>query len=219
MKTHARRTLAAFTLIELMAVITIIVILAGLVVGGLGFVNERQAKEKAKVQLALITRALEEYKLDIGSYPPTANVSGNLTTNGSNNSSALYTALFYEGFEFNKTATPPANWVKTVGSNTAFPKATKIYLPELDPTSSKQGWVDPVTGAVPPLTALIKDPWGNQYCYRTATNEAGSANTASQNPDFDLWSMGKDGKSNAADPSLTDPAPPANTNVDDIRNF
>jgi general secretion pathway protein G len=219
MKTNSRSNLSAFTLIELMAVITIIVILAGLVVGGLGFVSERQAKEKARVQLALLTKALEEYKLDTGSYPPTGNITGNLTTNGSNNSSELYIALFYEGYDFIRQPNPPANWTKTV-NGVQVPKATKIYLPDLDPTWSKQGWVDAVTAAsaVPPATALIRDPWGNQYCYRTATNSAGVANAATQNPDFDLWSMGKDGKSNAANPSVTSPAA-NNLNVDDIRNF
>ena len=69
MKTNPRNGRAAFTLIELMAVITIIIILAGLVVGGMGFVTERQAKEKAKVQIALLSKALEEYKLDMGTYP------------------------------------------------------------------------------------------------------------------------------------------------------
>ena len=72
MKITQRNGRAAFTLIELMAVITIIVILAGLVVGGLGFVTERQAKEKAKVQIALLSKAIEEYKLDMGKYPGSA---------------------------------------------------------------------------------------------------------------------------------------------------
>jgi prepilin-type N-terminal cleavage/methylation domain-containing protein len=220
MKTNPRRGIAAFTLIELMAVITIIVILAGLVVGGLGFVTERQAKERARVQLALLTKALEEYKLDIGMYPPTGNVTGNLGTNGSNNSQDIYIALFYEGYNFNSQTNPPFNWTKTV-NGVQVPMATKIYLPDLDPTWSKQGWVDLVTGvnAVPPPAAVIKDPWGNQYCYRTAVDAAGVANANTQNPDFDLWSMGKDGRSNAGNPSLTSPAPPANLNVDDIRNF
>ena len=66
MKIPSRRHPAAFTLIELMAVITIIVILAGMVVGGLGYVNEKQAREKAKIQIALLSKALEEYKLDNG---------------------------------------------------------------------------------------------------------------------------------------------------------
>lgn len=210
MKIHTRHGRAAFTLIELMAVITIIIILAGIVVGGLGYVNEKQAREKAKVQIALISKALEEYKLDNGIYPPTADKSGTFTTNGTSTSADLYAVLFYEGYDYAKQNSP-ATWVKTVGSNTAFPKATRIYLPELDPTNSKQGWVDPATGT-PPASTPIKDPWGNQYCYRTATNASGTANANTQNPDFDLWSSGKDGKSvpgTASDAS----------NKDDIKNF
>ena len=95
MKTTRRTGNAGFTLIELMAVITIIVILAGLVVGGMGFVNERQAKERAKVQLALIAKALEEYKLDMGTYPPTGDSASGLT-----NTAALWQALFYEGYDY-----------------------------------------------------------------------------------------------------------------------
>jgi prepilin-type N-terminal cleavage/methylation domain-containing protein len=212
MKITPRTGKAAFTLIEVMAVITIIVILAGLVVGGMSFVNERQAKNKAQVQMALISKALEEYKLDMGTYPPTTNKTGSLTTAaGTSTSSILYQALFKDGYDYTLNATPPANWTK----------ATKIYLPDLDPTSTKQGWVTTLTivGANLPIT----DPWGNQYCYRTATGTppaSGSApvNANTQNPDFDLWSMGKDGKSNAANPSLTTPAS-NNPNVDDIRNF
>jgi general secretion pathway protein G len=209
MKTNPRHGQAAFTLIELMAVVTIIIILAGLVVGGLGFVTERQAKEKAKVQLALLTKALEEYKLDMGTYPPTTDRTGSLTAAGTSTSSILYQALFKDGFDYTTPATPPSNWDPK--------KATKIYLPELDPTSTKQGWVTTSTSVGANLT--IVDPWGNQYCYRTAVKADGTANNATQNPDFDLWSMGKDAKSNASNPSLTSPAPPNNTNVDDIRNF
>src|SRR5215217_5678177 len=96
MKITQRHGKPAFTLIELMAVITIIVILAGLVVGGLGFVTERQAKEKARVQIALLSKALESYKLDMGTYPVSANSSDGL--NQSNK--CLYQALFYEGYNY-----------------------------------------------------------------------------------------------------------------------
>jgi general secretion pathway protein G len=204
MKITQRNGRAAFTLIELMAVITIIVILAGLVVGGLGFVTERQAKEKAKVQIALLSKAIEEYKLDMGTYPPTGNSGAN--------SAALYVALFYEGYDYAQKNSPET-WVKTVGSNTAFPKSTKIYLPDLDPTSTKQGWVTSVLPpAKPPTSSPILDPWGKEYFYRTAVSASGSANTATQNPDFDLWSMGKDGKTKPETPTDV-------TNKDDIRNF
>jgi hypothetical protein len=92
--------------------------------------------------------------------------------------------------------TPPTNWTK----------AMKIYLNELDPRATKQGWVTTTTAATPAASLKILDPWGNNYRYRKGSN--------AQNPDFDLWSMGKDSKTNAATPSATDPL-----NADDIRNF
>ncbi len=180
MKTNPRHGHAAFTLIELMAVITIIVILAGLVVGALGFVNERKAKEKAKVQLALIAKALEEYKLDNGTYPPTEDKPAAYTTStGTSTSSILFDYLYWDSDRDNSGGTGDTD--------------QKLYIPELDPvTSSKQGWT---TGTASKNTSII-DPWGNQYCYRTATNSTGVANGGTNNPDFDLWSMGKNGKTN-----------------------
>ncbi len=193
----SRRHPAAFTLIELMAVITIIVILAGLVVGGLGYVNEKQAREKAKVQIALLSKAIEEYKIDMGAYPGTTTAFGGTAATAASGdaSQVLYQALFKEGFDYTNPNTPPANW----GT-----KATKIYLTELDPRNSKQGWVNPSTATVPPANLKIIDPWGANYRYRTGNN--------SQNPDFDLWSMGKDGKSRPDTPNHAE-------NRDDIRNF
>lgn len=202
MKTTQRLGKPAFTLIELMAVVTIIVILAGLVVGGLGFVTERQAKEKAKVQIALLSKAIEEYKLDMGTYPQVG-TTANTAAAGTGMMNRLYQALYYEGYEFsvnpNRTDTP------------ASPKATKIYLPDLDPRTTKQGWVTTTTGTTPPasLTSpFIQDPWGNEYRYRKGTN--------AQNPDFDLWSAGKDGLTRtgntAGDIKHKD-------NRDDIKNF
>lgn len=196
MKTNSRNSIGGFTLIELMAVITIIVILAGLVVGGLGFVTERQAKEKAKVQIALLSKAIEEYKLDMGKYPG----STDNTAAAGQISRELYDRLFYQGWEFTNNPSRP--------DTPADPKATKIYLADLDPTSSKQGWVTPSTAANPPANQQILDPWGKEYRYRKGTNAV--------NPDFDLWSEGKDGRTRtgtaAADMSHADMR-------DDVKNF
>lgn len=216
MKITRRIGKAAFTLIEVMAVVTIIIILAGLVIGGIGFVTERRDREKAKVQIALISKALEEYRLDMDMYPPTGN-----TADGSDQSvDSLYTALFYEGYDYGKQATPPATWTKQIGA-VSFPKATRIYLSDLDPTTTKQGWLDgffagKATPPAPTKTGThptkIVDPWGNEYAYRTATDAEGVSNSDTQNPDFDLWSMGKDGKTKPATPDDA-------TNRDDIKNF
>lgn len=201
MKSNARPGRPAFTLIELLAVITIIVILASLVVAGLSFVTERQAREKARVQIALISKALEDYKLDMGSYPLLGTAPGTDPTG--NTASCIYIPLFYEGYDYNRQTTPPTSWTKTIGSGTTsitIPKSTRIYLPALDPTTTKQGWVDLVTGATPtpPTSTTVKDPWGNEYRYRPGKNTAGTDNPNSINPDFDLWSAGKDGKTNGA---------------------
>jgi len=183
---------AAFTLIEMMVVITIIIILAGLVVGGMEYANQRSATEKAKTQIALLSKGIEEYKLDMGAYPRT----DDNTAIAGDVSEQLYNALFKDGYDYTSPTTPPANWTK----------AMKIYLSELDPRNTKQGWVTTTTTATPAASLKILDPWGNNYRYRKGTN--------AQNPDFDLWSIGKDSKTNENNPSMTDPM-----NVDDIRNF
>lgn len=197
MKNSSCRRPAAFSLIELLTVITIIVILASIVIGSMAFMRERQAKEKAKVQIGLICKALEDYKHDNGAYPPGDG-------DGQNNSDELFQALYFEGYDYKGS---PANWVKTVGSNTAFPKSTKIYIPELDPENNKQGW----TLGKPSENNKITDPWDNEYRYRNATSTDGNPNDLTQNPDFDLWSVGKDGKTN------TDPKD--KTCRDDQKNF
>lgn len=192
MKNIHRAGKAGFTLIELLAVITIIVILAGIVVGSMGFVNDRQATEKAKVQIGLLSKALEDYKLDNGVYPPSDN-----TPDGTKQSSKLFEALYYDAAK--------------EGTNGG--SEYKIYLAELDPASNKQGW----TSGNPSATTKILDPWGNEYRYRSAYGAvqgggAAQKNDNTQNPDFDIWSTGKDAQSKPA--NLGD-----KVNKDDIRNF
>jgi prepilin-type N-terminal cleavage/methylation domain-containing protein len=194
MKNNPRTVRQGFTLVELMAVITIIVILAALVVSGMSFAIERQAKNKAQVQIELLSKAIQDYKFDMGRYP---GVEDNSPVDGTNMTEELYEALFYEGFQ---AAESPGGNTATGGG------ATKIYLAELDPISSKQGWTGPATTM--PAKTKILDPWGREYRYRKGDS--------AQNPDFDLWSTGKDGETNASDSAgaLKDPK-----NRDDLKNF
>lgn len=166
---------SGFTLIEMLVVISIIALLAGLVVGSASYVRDKQMREKAKAQVALLSKALEEYNMDMGEYPGLADD----TPEEGDVSEELYQALFKDGYDFTSPATPPDNWEK----------ARKIYVPLLDPRDNKQGWVEKVAaGAAVPPDLKILDPWGKPYRYRKGAN--------AQNPDYDLWSLGKDGKTN-----------------------
>lgn len=116
MKTQPRSNfLTGFTLIEMLVTITIIVILAGLSLGGFKYVSTKQANSQAQIQIKLLENGIEEYKLDNGVYPP---VNGGTST--SNN---LFRALYWDG------AKPSA-------------AGGKIYVPQLDPENNKQGWIE-----------------------------------------------------------------------------
>lgn len=186
------RRSTGFTLIELLTVVTIIVILAGLTVGGLSFFNRRQAEDKTRVQLKLLANACEEFKYDYGLYPPLPNKTNNTpvytNTSGDAQTNKLWTALFGD--------------TDNDGKNYDADDDQTAYLADLDPDSKNQGWI---TGTGTGLK--IVDGFGNEYRYRKVA-------TASQmkNPDFDLWSIGADGKTN------TSPTSTHKDNRDDIWN-
>lgn len=60
----------AFTLIELLAVIVIIGILAGLSVGVAGLVSRRSKESRVKAELVRLETAIRAYKARFGFYPP-----------------------------------------------------------------------------------------------------------------------------------------------------
>jgi len=161
MKTSPSTRRRGFTLVEMLAVITIIVILAAVILGSIKFVKDKQNSSKASIQIALLAKAIQEYKLDNGNYPPST------SNDGTGQTKNLRQVLYLDGV------------------NDAT-KQKKTYVPELDETN-KQQWISG-TGS----TAIIVDPWGNEYRYRTGTSAL--------NPDFDLWSCGKDGVTSEDDP-------------------
>ncbi len=71
-----RHPASAFTLIELLTVIAIIGILAGIVIGVGRRASESGREARAKVELAAISTALESYKRQYGDYPRTNSSTG-----------------------------------------------------------------------------------------------------------------------------------------------
>jgi general secretion pathway protein G len=113
MKAPTERTCPrrGFTLVEMLVVIAIIVVLSGLTIAGLGYVNQKQAREQTKVQIGLLQMALEEYKADTGEYPVHA------VQSGENGTPEIYDALY------------------------PFEADAEVYLSELDPENDSQGWL------------------------------------------------------------------------------
>jgi len=172
-----------FTLIEMLVTITIIVILAGLSLGGFKYVSAKQANSQAKIQVELLSKALEEYKLENGDYPPTDDTAKGYDAGPPEKSIDVYV--------------PGAGGVKSTLFKELYQygvdNKTTIYVSELDPENNKQGWTSSLTGT------NINDPWGEPYRYRTAYGPPPPSgpvlkNISTQNPDFDLWSAGADGK-------------------------
>ena len=82
----------AFTLIELLAVIAIIGVLAGFIIGGIRSAKQRQAITAATAELKLIEDALESYKLKYGAYPP----ANQLSSSAAPPPLSMRSPLFYE---------------------------------------------------------------------------------------------------------------------------
>src|SRR6266576_2649968 len=76
---------SAFTLIELIVVTTVIIILTGLVLSTVGYVQKKGARARAETEIAAISAACESYKADNGTYPRNAMTTDTLDAKGTIN--------------------------------------------------------------------------------------------------------------------------------------
>jgi prepilin-type N-terminal cleavage/methylation domain-containing protein len=157
--TVTERSRAAFTLIELLAVITIIGILAGLTLGAAGAVRRHGANSTAKAEVAALQAACDRYYADYSSYP-IGTASPTTVTEP-----AKATALFSNLVGSDKLSTAPT---------------TKRYF------EPKPAMVE--TNKPPNSPNYFIDPWGYAYGYNsdgtnapliwsTAGQTTGGANT------------------------------------------
>jgi len=158
----------AFTLIELIVVVGLILILAGLVLSTAGYARKKGARSRAETEIAAMSAALESYKADNAAYTRSSNTdslnartSGNPSTYQSA-SLDLYNALFGAT---NGSRTPNS------GARSYFAFKPNMLFPA-DQTQNVQ---------------YIQDPFGNSYGYSTIQAATGDTTTG-YNPTFDLWS-------------------------------
>lgn len=131
--------ISAFTLVELLGVIVIIGILAGLTLGGAGAVRRQAATSSAKAEIAALQAACERYFADNNAYPTNTSINPSTSFNPSaylTPGQSLFTSLFGTN-QYNKP-----------------PTAKRYFEP-------KPSMVSSTNAANPSLV----DPWGYAYGY------------------------------------------------------
>jgi type II secretory pathway pseudopilin PulG len=190
---HKRRYNAAFTLIELIVVTAVIIILTGLVLSTVGYVQKKGARARAETEIAAMSAACESYKADNGIYPrdPTANTATD-TLNARTmldpvtTDAALYRAaslVLYRALSgdrnLDRTVTDADKNFNIDGSSLSPPLAQRpqsyfAFKPNMLSPSGGSGTIIAIT-----------DSFGNSYGYSTANQYDPNKG---YNPTFDLWS-------------------------------
>jgi general secretion pathway protein G len=182
---HKRRCKSGFSLIELFVVISIIIVLAGLILSTVGYVQKKGERARAETEIAAMSAACESYKADNGIYPRDS------INNTTDNLAALTDAAY-------ASKTPPDPKPTSYDpTDTRYASASFYLYGQLSGNTNgdrstqnqksyfqfKSNMLLP-SGGTGTVTA-IRDPFGNSYGYSTAQQVT---STLGFNPTFDIWS-------------------------------
>jgi len=140
MTSRPRACHRGFTLVELLVVITIIGILAGLALVGIRSAIIRAQNAAMKIEVSNIAQALDLYKQDKGAYPPDGNtvaipVAADRVTAFNRHLRKIFPQRNASTDFFDTSNMPPINNAADLGIINANPTATTPYSYEtLDPT-------------------------------------------------------------------------------------
>ena len=106
----------SFTLVEVLVVITIITILAGMILGGIGGATTQSLKANTKSTLTTLTSAIEKYKEKNGDYPAEwlSPRWTDLAYSGNNLGTHIVQLLNYESFPVATSGCVIDNWDKGI---------------------------------------------------------------------------------------------------------
>ena len=154
-----------FTLIELIVAVTVIIILVGLVLSTVGYVQKKGARARAETEIAAMSAACENYKADNGVYPTdsatTQLLDSTVSVNPTNYQIASQYLYGQLAGDLDFDGVPDSN--------------RKSYMQFKPNTLGRDN-----NNKVYP-----RDPFGNSYGYSTRMAATGSGG---YNPTFDLWS-------------------------------
>ena len=190
----------AFTLIELLIVITIIAVLLGLLFPVFQGVQDRARKVQAKNDLAQIVTAVNAFYTDFGTYPSLFSPEMTFDGKNGNDNDKLFNEL--RGNQFATLNTRQISF---------------ISLPAVKDTNAPKGGFN--------TNGRLYDPWGIQYVVRLDTDYDNKVtNPYSKNagitPQLDAgvlaWSFGPDGKSQSTSAQIDKKS---GTNSDDVLSW
>lgn len=179
------RSTDGFTMIEILVVLGIIIILAGITFGLVSGVSERGRMARAETELRLIAQSLEQFRTQYGDYPWV----GTATT--SNNEEALFNAL--------AGITGPQGDPIIDDSNSArvgrvFIDFSRITVGDGNNEVLDEGAFNQLPMAGDPSPGVLQrrflDPWGNPYRYYYRN---GNSPDNWRRSGFILYSMGPEG--------------------------
>jgi general secretion pathway protein G len=160
----------AFTLIELVIVMAIVLVLAGLILATSNYVQKKGYRSRAEAEIAAISAALENYKADNGVYPSTAETNALKANTMGDPTNANYTSASLALYKLISGDADNSN------DRSAESKAYFTFKPnQLAPSNQASA------------VLYIKDPFGNSYGFSTVKASAPTG-TDGHNPTFDLWS-------------------------------
>lgn len=184
----------AFTLIELIVVVSIIAVLGALVLSTAGYARKKGARARAETEIAAMSAACENYKADNGVYP--------LGNANLGNSTPYDTDTLDPVNDLNPAATPIPNVytkaslylykVLMADNNADGASEGKVYMVLTPNQMLRADMSQPPSGSNPVIG--VRDPFGNSYGY--STKKASDPNASGYNPTFDLWSTAAGSTSN-----------------------
>ncbi len=153
------KRLHGFTMIELLMVIAVILILAGITFGVSRGVQNAQARAKVKAELATISQALETYKSKNGDYPwiSVLNVANDNNVKSASHA-LLKTLVGWQSVDGTQVG-------ETNSSGIRYDKAKSAL--DVSKLSLSREWPVPSSDdeTAPSNSTYLTDPWGNAYVY------------------------------------------------------
>jgi type II secretory pathway pseudopilin PulG len=171
--------LASFSLVEMLFVIAIIAVLASMILYAAGQVMYHSARNRAQNEIQAMGTALDDYKIDNGTYPIASGSSAWLggataflnptfasgSPNYQNSATVLYLAL-----------SGRTNYTDVLNTTQAASLKSYINFKRSQTGDSANG-------------SFVMDPWSHAYGYNSGDGTTANAPYAG-NGYFDLWSTG-----------------------------